>query len=58
MRFPMSAKAYANFDPVTKVFVRFGSEKAGVLLLSKTFGTCMRFVAEKVMPRFKCFFPE
>jgi hypothetical protein len=31
MRFPMAAKPYANFDPVARVFVRFGSEKAGVV---------------------------
>jgi len=58
VRFPMAAKPYANFDPVSKVFVRFGSEKAGIVVTIENLRDIYEFVAENVIPRFKGFFPE
>jgi hypothetical protein len=58
MRFPMAAKQYANFDPVTRVFVRFGSEKAGIVVTIQNLRDMYEFVSEKVIPRFERFFPK
>jgi hypothetical protein len=58
VRFPMISKPFVNVDAVTGVFMRFGSEKSGVVMTIEDLAALYDYLAEKVIPRFVHFFSD
>jgi len=59
VRFPLSAKDKVGLDPAKcRASLRFGDEKEGVLLDHRGLVDIYEFVSDKVVPRFKRFFPQ
>jgi hypothetical protein len=56
VRFPIVAKPYVNSDPVSRVYMRFGSEKDEVLLDIEDCKKLYDYVTEKVISRFASFY--
>lgn len=59
VRFPLSLKNKVRLDPTRcKGTLRFGDESEGVLLSHGEFLDMYEFVSDKIIPRFKRFFPQ
>ena len=59
VRFPLAAKGKVSLDPTRcNASLRFGDEQEGVLLEYRELVDIYEFVSDKVVPRFKRFFPQ